>query len=102
MRHNVEEVIAQKSERMAPQLLEDIETLSFELERLEDLIGFILYLDKDFANISWKNSNGARTAINREENKLFMKHRVFRVYSLLSMICLKMLVWIRIPYLQVK
>lgn len=71
LRQNVEEVIAQKSEKMAPQLLEDINTLSFELERLEFLIGFILFMEKDFTNISWKNSNAARSAINRGKEIIF-------------------------------
>ncbi len=65
---DVEKVIQEKDRKIAPQLIEDIENLAFELERLEHLIGFILFLDDNFNNteiVRWKDRNAARIVINK-------------------------------------
>jgi molecular chaperone DnaK len=71
IRKDVEQAISLKSEKIAPQLIDDIQTMSFELERLENLIGFILYLEKDFDGINWKNSPAARSSINRGKQIIY-------------------------------
>ena len=64
-RDDVEKVIQDQDKKVAPQLIEDINSLAFELERLENLIGFVLFLEQDFDKIPWKDANSARTSINQ-------------------------------------
>ena len=71
IKKDVEEAIALKSDRIASQLIEDIEHISFELERLEHLMGFIFFVEKDFSSIQWKNSASARAAINRGKEIIY-------------------------------
>jgi len=60
---NVEQAIRDKDKKHTPALIEMINTLGFELERLERLIGFILFHDRDFDRIRWRDRQAARNAI---------------------------------------
>ena len=62
-RHDVEKVIQDKDKKLAPQLIEDIDSYAFELERLEHLIGFVLYTEDNFDNINWNDVASARQSI---------------------------------------
>lgn len=68
---DVEDAIALKSEKIAPQLKGEIEQFCFELERLEHLIGFVFSLEKMFNEVNWKNPQSARTAINRGKENIY-------------------------------
>ncbi|MFN4763699.1 Hsp70 family protein [Gillisia sp. Q332] len=71
IKKDVEEAISLKSEKIASQLIEDIGHISFELERLEHLMGFIFFVEKDFSSIQWKNAASARSAINRGKEIIY-------------------------------
>jgi molecular chaperone DnaK len=71
IRTNVEQAIREKDKKNTPSLIETINTLCFELERLEHLIAFILMLDRDFENIPWRNRQGARTGIERGKSIIY-------------------------------
>lgn len=68
---NVEQAIRDKDKKHTPGLIEMINTLGFELERLEHLIGFILMLDRDFNNINWRNKQSARNAIENSKSIIY-------------------------------
>ncbi len=68
---NVEQAIRDKDKKHTPALIEMINTLGFELERLEHLIGFILMLDRDFDSIDWRNRQAARNAIERGKSIIY-------------------------------
>ena len=68
---NVEQAIRDKDKKHTPALIEMINTLGFELERLEHLIGFILMLDRDFDSINWRNRQAARNAIERGKSIIY-------------------------------
>lgn len=71
IRTNVEQAIREKDKKNTPSLIETINTLCFELERLEHLIAFILMLDRDFENIPWRSRQGARTGIERGKSIIY-------------------------------
>lgn len=71
IRPNVEQAIKDKDKKNTPALIELINRLSFELERLEHLIGFILRIDSEFHRINWRNPQAARTAIERGKSIIF-------------------------------
>ena len=71
IKSRVEQAINDKDKKHSPGLIEMINTLAFELERLEHLIGFILLLDKDFDSIAWRNSQTARNAIERGKSIIY-------------------------------
>ena len=60
---NVEQAIKAKDKKNTPTLIDSINSLNFELERLENLIGWILYHDRDFDTIKWRDKKAARNAI---------------------------------------
>ncbi len=68
LRPDVEQAIRDKDVKNTPQLIEMINHLAFELERLEHLMGFVFALDRDFDSISWRDSNSARSTINRAKS----------------------------------
>ncbi len=68
---NVEQAIRDKDKKNTPALIEMINTLGFELERLEHLIGFILFLDRDFDSINWHNRQAARNSIERGKSIIY-------------------------------
>ena len=68
---NVEQAIRDKDKKHTPALIEMINTLGFELERLEHLIGFILFHDRDFDSIKWRDRQAARNAIERGKSIIY-------------------------------
>jgi len=68
---NVEQAIRDKDKKHTPALIEMINQLGFELERLEHLIGFILMLDRDFDSIDWRSRQAARNAIERGKSIIY-------------------------------
>ncbi len=68
---NVEQAIRDKDKKHTPALLEMINTLGFELERLEHLIGFILFHDSEFDSIRWRDRLAARKAIERGKSIIY-------------------------------
>ncbi|EDM44932.1 Heat shock protein Hsp70 [unidentified eubacterium SCB49] len=65
IRPNVEQAIQDKDTKHTPKLIEEINQIAFELERLEHLIGFIFYMDREFDTINWRDRNAARHSIER-------------------------------------
>ncbi|MFD1014429.1 Hsp70 family protein [Winogradskyella rapida] len=65
IRPNVEQAIRDKDTKHTPKLIEEINQIAFELERLEHLIGFIFYMDREFDTINWRDRNAARHSIER-------------------------------------
>src|SRR5690554_470779 len=68
---DVEQAIRDKDKKHTPALIEKINTLGFELERLEHLIGFILFHDRDFDSIRWRDRQAARNAIERGKSIIY-------------------------------
>ncbi len=65
LRPDVDQVIREKDKKNAPKLIEIINHLAFELEKLEHLIGILFMLERDFDSIDWNDRNSARNDINR-------------------------------------
>jgi len=80
----VEKVIREKDKKLALQLIEDMENLSFEMERLEYLIGFVLWLDLEFNNINWADRNLARMTINKAKSIIFEKPSINSLQPLVN------------------
>jgi molecular chaperone DnaK len=85
---NVEQAIRDKDKKHTPALIEMINTLGFELERLEHLIGFILFHDRDFDSIRWRDRQAARNAIERGKSIIYetpsvssLQHIVNNIYD---------------------
>ena len=70
---DVEKVIQEQDRKIASQLIEEINSFAFEMERLEHLIGFILSLDEDFENIEWADKTEARNMINKGKGIIFLE-----------------------------
>jgi molecular chaperone DnaK len=68
---NLEQAIRDKDKKNTPALIEMINKLIFELERLEHLMGFIFMLDRDFESINWRNRQAARNAIERGKSIIY-------------------------------
>ena len=68
---NVEQAIKEKDKKNTPALIDSINSLNFELERLENLIGWILYHDKEFNSINWRDRNLARNSIERGKTIIY-------------------------------
>lgn len=62
---DVEQAIRDKDSKNTPQLIEMINHLAFELEKLEHAMGLIYSFDRDFDSIQWKDRNAARSLLNR-------------------------------------
>lgn len=62
---DVEQAIRDKDSKNTPQLIEIINHLAFELEKLEHAMGLIYSFDRDFDSIQWKDRNAARSLLNR-------------------------------------
>ena len=84
LRIDVENVIQKQDKKIAPQLIEDMERLAFELERLEHLIGFILVLDRDFDSIPWKDRNSARIMLNKGKEIIFEAPSIERLQPIVN------------------
>lgn len=62
---DVEQAIREKNTKNTPALISAINSLAFELERLEHLIGFLFYMEESFDSFDWRDKNDAKSAINR-------------------------------------
>lgn len=76
LRSSLNQVLQEKDIKSANRFLEEIKSLTFELEKLEHLIGFIFALDREFDDIPWKNIDHARRAINRAKDVIYDKPTV--------------------------
>ncbi len=65
IRVDVEQAIKDENIKYTPDLISTIESLSFDLERLEHLIGFLFYMEESFEEFSWRDRNAAIASINR-------------------------------------
>ena len=84
LRSDVEEAIREKDTKNAPRLIEIIKQMSFELERLEHLIGFILYLDRDFNTIDWRDRNAARSSIEKAKTIIYDTPTIDRLQPIIN------------------
>jgi molecular chaperone DnaK len=84
LRPDVEQAIREKDKKNAPQLVEIINSVAFELERLEHLMGFILYLDKSFETIDWRDSNAARSSIERAKSIIYENPSLDRLQPIVN------------------
>ncbi|WMX16514.1 Hsp70 family protein [Aureispira sp. CCB-E] len=64
LRSDVNQAIQTQDKKNTPQLIEVIRQFTFELERLEHLIGFILYVKEEFNSIAWRDRHAATRLIN--------------------------------------
>ncbi len=71
MRRDVDQAIREEDKKNTPQLIEIVESAAFELERLENLIGFVNYLENDFENIPWRDRNAAHQSINSAKSIIY-------------------------------
>lgn len=84
LRSDVEEAIREKDTKNAPRIIEIIKQMSFELERLEHLIGFILYLDRDFNTIDWRDRNAARSSIEKAKTIIYDTPTIDRLQPIIN------------------
>lgn len=84
LRPHIEQAIREKDTKNAPQLIEVINSLSFELERLEHLIGFVLMIDRDFDSINWRDRNAARTSIERGKTIIYESPSIDRIQPIIN------------------
>lgn len=71
IRPDVEQAIREKDKKNTPTLIETINSMSFELDRLENLMGFIFYLENNFESIPWRNRNAAHSSINQGKGIIY-------------------------------
>lgn len=84
IRPHVEQVIREKDTKHAPKLIEEINQIAFELERLEHLIGFIFYMDSEFDTINWRDRNAARTYIERGKSVISESPSIDRLQPIIN------------------
>ncbi|WP_313115089.1 Hsp70 family protein [Aequorivita sediminis] len=84
IRPHVEQVIIEKDTKHAPKLIEEINQISFELERLEHLIGFIFYMDSEFDSINWRDRNAARHSIERGKSVISESPSIDRLQPIIN------------------
>ena len=70
LRNQVEEVIETKDVKLGNALLEEIQSLFFELTLIYQIIGMIRNFDNNFSNFHWKDSSRARQLINNGLDKI--------------------------------
>ena len=71
IRLDVEQAIREKDSKNAPQLIEMINSLAFELELLEHLMGLVFYVERNFEEIPWRDKNAANSQINRAKSIIY-------------------------------
>jgi len=64
-RGQLDDVIRSKDVKLGNQLLEEIHSFFFQLTFIYQLIGFIQRHDEHFGSFNWRDSNKARTLLNR-------------------------------------
>lgn len=84
VRPHVEQVIREKDTKHAPKLIEEINQIAFELERLEHLIGFIFYMDSEFDTINWRDRNAARSYIERGKSVISESPSIDRLQPIIN------------------
>lgn len=84
IRPDVEQIIREKDKKLAPKMIKDIGSLAFELERLEHLIGFILFLDKEFSTLPWQDPNMARRDINHAKGVIYETPSIERLQPIVN------------------
>ena len=84
IRPHVEQVIREKDTKHTPKLIEEINQISFELERLEHLIGFIFYMDSEFDSINWRDRNAARHSIERGKSIISESPSIDRLQPIIN------------------
>jgi molecular chaperone DnaK len=84
LRPDVEQAIREKDKKHTPKLIEEINSMAFELERLENLIGFILMVDKDFDSINWRDRNAGRASIERAKTIIYESPSVDRIQPIIN------------------
>src|SRR5699024_2519477 len=84
IRPDVEQIIREKDKKLAPKMIKDIGSLAFELERLEHLIGFILFLDKEFSTFTWQDPNTARRDINHAKDVIYDTPSIERLQPIVN------------------
>lgn len=71
IRPDVEQAIREQDKKNTPKLIESVNSMAFELERLEHLIGFVLGLENQFDSIPWRDKNAAHSSINRAKGIIY-------------------------------
>jgi molecular chaperone DnaK len=84
LRPDVEQAIRDKDKKNAPKLIQEINSMAFELERLEHLMGFIFMVDRDFDSISWRDKNAAKSAIERGKSIIYESPNVDRIQPIIN------------------
>lgn len=65
LRRRADDVVRRRDADMARDVIEELGKLFVDINRLEMLIGFILFHDDRFGSIAWKNASRARQLINQ-------------------------------------
>jgi len=81
---NVEQAVRDMDKKHTPALIEKINRLAFELERLEHLIDFILFLDRDFDSIDWRDRQAARNAVERGKSIIYEAPSISRLQPIVN------------------
>lgn len=84
LRPDVEQIIQNKDKKNASKMIKDMEKLAFEMERLEHLIGFVLFLEREFSNITWLNSMDARSDINQAKSIIYEEPSIERLQPIVN------------------
>jgi molecular chaperone DnaK len=71
IRSIVDQALKEKDKKNTPDLIEMINRIIFEGEKLEHYIQFILWHDKDFNSIGWKDKRSARITIEEGKNIIY-------------------------------
>ncbi|MCL9980942.1 MAG: Hsp70 family protein [Bacteroidia bacterium] len=71
IRANVEQAIKDQDKKNTPELIKMINSVAFELERIEHLMAFILWHDRDFNEINWKDRRSARITVDQGKNIIY-------------------------------
>lgn len=83
-RSDTEEAIRNKDKRNTPQLIDMIKSLAFELERLEHLMSFIFYFEREFESIPWNDRAAARASIERGKQIIYDSPSIDRLQPIVN------------------
>ncbi len=67
----MEQAIKDQDKKNTPELIKMINSVAFELERIEHLMAFILWHDRDFNEINWKDRRSARITVDQGKNIIY-------------------------------
>jgi molecular chaperone DnaK len=71
IRLSVEQAIKNQDKKNTPELIKIINSVAFELERIEHLMAFIMWHDRDFNEIKWKDRRSARITVDQGKNIIY-------------------------------